>query len=307
MPGHGKDATSSEGMGYGMLLAAYLGDRATLAGLWAYARTHRNPRGLMAWRVGPEGEVEDWNAATDGDEDMALALVAADARWGGYRPHAEALVRSLLAHAVEPGTDLFKPGDTWGGSRVANPSYFAPAYYRVFAAYTGEPRWNRVVESSYAVLGRTAARHSRATGLQPEWATLGGDSATVDRGFPFHYGYNAARVPWRLAVDAAWSCEPRALRHLEKLNAFFRGVGAGEIRDGYTLAGRPVGKHHNAAFVAPAAAGALHSPDAAYRDSMWRETVRLRDASYYEDSLRLLALLLLSGGMPAPGGLHPPR
>ena len=299
MPGHGADATSSEGMGYGMLLAAYLQDRATLDGLWAYARRHRNPRGLMSWKISPDGRVLDTSAASDGDLDMAFALVVADGRWGGYRRDAEEVIAALMAHAVEPETFVFRPGD-WGGSAVANPSYFAPAYHRVFAAYTGDARWDRVRETSYRILAATEAKHAPQTGLQPEWVTISGDSATVDRGFAFHYGYNATRTPWRLAMDAAWNCEPRARDHLAKLNAFFRGVGAGEIVDGYALSGRATGKYHNNAFVAPAMAGAVLSPDTAYARSMWRETVRLRDGKYYEDSLRLLALLFASGEMPPP-------
>ena len=38
---------------------------------------------------------------------------------------------------VEPGTYVIKPGDTWGGTSCTNPSYFAPAWYRIFADFTG--------------------------------------------------------------------------------------------------------------------------------------------------------------------------
>ncbi|HEX7241921.1 MAG TPA: glycosyl hydrolase family 8, partial [Longimicrobiaceae bacterium] len=240
MPGYGRDATSSEAMGYGMLLAAHLDDRAAFDALWRFARRHHNRNGLMSWEVRPDGRVPDPNAATDGDQDMAFALVAADARWGGYREDARALLRNLLAHAVEPGTFVLKPGDTWGGSAVTNPSYFAPAYYRVFAAYTGDGRWLRVADASYAVLDRIAARRGRGTGLLPGWAAAAGDSA---RGgdFAFAYDFGAARIPWRLAMDAAWHCDRRARRHLERINGFFRRVGPREIREGYTLEGRPLG------------------------------------------------------------------
>jgi len=293
--------TPSEAMGYGMLLAVYMDDRPTFDAFWRYTRRYLNRRGLIAWSVSREGRVLDENAATDGDEDVAFALVAADARWGGYREDAVRLVRSLMAHAVEPGTFVFKPGDVWGGSEVTNPSYFAPAYYKAFAAYTGDARWNRVADASYTVLDRVHARHSPATGLQPAWTTAAGDTVRLKGDFPFLYEYGAARVPWRLAMDAAWNCDPRAQRHLAKLNAFFHRVGARSIRDGYTLSGRPTGESHDVSFVAPAAAGALLSPHAEHRRALWSETVRMRNTGYYGDSLRLLALLLASGRM------HPPR
>ena len=299
MPGYGKDNSSSEGIGYGMLLAAYLGDRPVLDGLWRYAKRYHNRRGLMSWEVDPAGRVPDSNAATDGDQDMAFALVRADARWGGYRADARALIDSLMAHTVEPGTYVLKPGDVWGGSRVTNPSYFAPAYYRVFAAYTGDRRWERVIDANYGVLARLTARPGNSTGLFPGWSTAAGDSSTAGH-FSFHYDFGAARVPWRLAMDAAWSCDPRARRHLDRLNAFWKKVGPEEIREGYTLAGRPVGSSHNVSFIAPAAAGAIVSPDAGFRRKMWEETVATRDGAYYGDSLRLLAMVFMSGGMPPP-------
>jgi endo-1,4-beta-D-glucanase Y len=296
----GGDRTSSEGIGYGMLLAAYLNDRPTFDALWGYAKRHRNPRGLMAWNVSPQGRVLDPNAATDGDADMAFALVVADARWRAYGADARALIRSLRTHTIEPGTYVVKPGDVWGGSNVMNPSYFSPAYYRVFAAYTGDASWNRVIDANYAILARVNAKHSRGTGLQPELATIDGDSSTAEGNFEFHYGYNATRVPWRLAKDAAWNCDRRARGHLDQLNAFFRRVGASAIRDGYTLQGRPTERWHTAAFVGPAMAGAIVAPDARFRAQMWNETLRLRGEGYYHDSLRLLAILFASGNMQPP-------
>jgi endo-1,4-beta-D-glucanase Y len=302
-----EDKSSSEGIAYGMLISVYLRDRATFDALWGYARRYLNENGLMRWEVSASGEATDRSSATDADEDMAFALVAADSRWGGYGDAADGMIRSLMTHAVELPGFVLKPGDSWGGSKVTNPSYFAPAYYRVFAARTGDARWEQVADTSYAIMARVAEKHGRATGLQPDWTTVAGDSAPggtdpSDDGFEFDYGYNATRVPWRLAMDAAWNCDPRAQGHLERLNAFFARIGPREMRDGYLLNGRAVGEWHTAAFVAPAAAGAILSRDAPYRDAVWKETLRLRHEGYYHDSLRLLALLLASGNMHPPGG-----
>lgn len=308
MPGYGKDNSSSESIGYGMLLAAHLGDRATLDGLWAYARRFRNPRGLMAWEVSPAGRVLDANSATDGDQDIAYALLVADARWGGYRADALALLRALLRHNVEGGSDLLKPGDVWGGSRYLNASYFAPAFYKVFAAQSGDARWLRVADASYRVLDNVDRRRARGTGLFPAWTTAAGDSVTVGgRGVEYSYDYGAARIPWRLATDAAWTCDARALRHLGRTNAFFRRIGPRNVVDGYTLVGRPRGESHLAVFVAPLATAAMFSTDAGYRRALWAETVRLRDDAYYGDSLRLLSLLLASGRMTPPPAPVPAR
>lgn len=290
--------TVSEGIGYGMLLSAYLNDRATFDGLWRYAKSHMDGNGLMHWRVDAGNKVIGSNAATDADEDMALGLVVADTIWGGYRPDAQALIGRIMRHEVEPGTLVLKPGDAWGGSQVTNPSYFAPAYYKTFQAYGGDTRWSVVADKTYqAIASINAQSGAGRTGLLPDWAAASGAPAA---GMSDNSTYDAARAPWRLAVDAAWFCDARALAQLEKLNAFFQGVGAANIVDGYRLGGEPLGQWHNAAFVAPAAAGAIVSTRASYRSALWSETVRLTDGNYYNDTLRLLSLLFISGNMPNP-------
>jgi hypothetical protein len=49
--------------------------------------------------------------------------------------------------------DLPRPGDTWGGYVQTNPSYFSPAYYRVFAEVTDNvDGWQAVIEWSYTII-----------------------------------------------------------------------------------------------------------------------------------------------------------
>jgi endo-1,4-beta-D-glucanase Y len=300
------DDTVSEGIGYGMLLAAYLDDRPTFDSLWSYAKLYLDGNGLMHWRIGPDGSIWGHNAAADGDEDMALARVAADRRWGGgYGAEARSLIDKILHYEVEANTYVLKPGDVWGGWNITNPSYFAPAYYKVFAAYTGEERWTAVADRVYQVIAELNNKTGAgATGLLPDWATAAGKPAPEAANKPhqgFAYLYDACRVPWRLAKDAAWYGDGRALAQLARLNAFWASVGVANIRDGYHLDGRVIGQRHNSAFVAPAASGAIVSPDAALRAAMWDETVRRpRLDNYYSDTLRVLGLLFMSGNMPNP-------
>jgi endo-1,4-beta-D-glucanase Y len=293
--------TVSEGIGYGMLLAVSRNDRPTFDGLWRYAKSHLDPNGLMYWRINAGNVAVGLNSATDGDEDIAYALVAADKRWGGHNADARALIANILAYDIEPGTFVVRPTDdpSWGGSSTTNPSYFAPGYYKVFAAYTGDARWHQVADRAYAVLAAVSAASAGAsrTGLQPDWTDAAG--APVP-GRSYDYGYEATRLTWRLAMDGAWFCDARALAQLAKLNTFFSGVGAKNIRDGYRLDGTPTGPYHTAPFVGPAAAAAITSPNAAYRKAMWAEAVNTTYPVYYSDSLRLLSLLFISGNFPSP-------
>lgn len=290
--------TVSEGIAYGMLLSAYMNDQSTFDGLWRYAKSHLDPNGLMHWRIDANNNTIGFNAATDADEDMAIALIVAAKRWSGYQNEAKQLINKIMQYEVEPGTYVLKPGDVWGGSSVTNPSYFTPAYYKVFKAYTGDQRWDQVVNKQYEIIrnlnNKTGAK---VTGLLPDWTTASGDPAS---GMGFDYTYDATRVPWRLAMDAAWYCDANATSQLTKLNAFFKGIGAANIKDGYRLDGTLIGSWHNASFVAPAASGAIISPDSAYKQAMWNETVQFPFVDYYADSLKVLSILLMSGYMANP-------
>jgi endo-1,4-beta-D-glucanase Y len=309
------DDTVSEGIGYGMLLSAYLNDRNTFDDLWTYAKYFSDPTTeLMHWRIGSTGTVLGTGPATDADEDMALALVVADNKWGGYRNDAVAVINKMMQWEVDQNAGYtLKPGN-WGGAPdpddpVVNPSYFAPGAYKVFSSYVPDSRWQQVADRAYEMIrNANAGSGGGTTGLLPDWMTVNG---TAQAGWSDNYTYDAIRAPWRLAIDAAWSCSGAAdsRSQLARLNSFFTPIGAAGILDGYALAGTAIGQYHNAAFVAPAAAAsllpALTSTDPPaypkYRNAVWQETFTSSHGNYYTSSLRLLALLFMTGQMPAPG------
>ncbi len=89
-------STVSEGMGYGMLLAVYFADQEVFDQLWRYVAKYLNGNGLMDWEIDPSGNVIGTGAASDGDEDIAWALLMADRQWGAARS-ASAISRSASA------------------------------------------------------------------------------------------------------------------------------------------------------------------------------------------------------------------
>jgi endo-1,4-beta-D-glucanase Y len=293
--------TVSEGIGYGMLLAVCFDDLEIFDGLWQYAKAHHNEKGLMDWKIGPDNRptADGKNSATDADEDMAFALIAADMKWGGYREDAEGLVASIWQHQIEHGTYIVKGGDHWGGAAVTNPSYFAPGYYKIFQKYTGNQEWGQVVDAGYEMIARLNEKTGAGqTGLLPDWTKAGGEPAP---GFSFNYTYDACRVPLRLAMDAVWFGDRRALAQLAKMNSFFARTGARGIKAGYTLDGKVINDWSDVCFTGPAGVAALFSTDQEYRREIWGQTVAMYDPkAYYQSSLRLLSLLLMSGGLANP-------
>ena len=291
------DDTVSEGIAYGMLIAAYHGDRPIFDGLLGYARSYMSRNGLMHWRISSDGSVRGSGAATDADEDLAIALLVAERQWGDeYGVFARRVIAGIWEAEVEPGTNVLKPGSDWGGSQVMNPSYLDPAYYRIFAKVTGDNRWLDVVEKSYRMF-ESIGKHNKGTGLAPDWMSAGAGPA---KGQSYDYKYDATRVPLRLARDAAWFCEPRAMAVLSQINTFFAEQGPLSIGDGYTIYGKKFATVHNAAFVGPVAASSMFSDNENYRQILWKELVRLWGGGYYANHLRHLSLLFVSGLMPNP-------
>src|SRR5215471_11033444 len=72
-PESGND-TVSEGIGYGMIAAVYMNDKATFDGLWGYAQQKLDGNGLMNWHYTSGGAIASGGSggATDGDEDIAF-------------------------------------------------------------------------------------------------------------------------------------------------------------------------------------------------------------------------------------------
>ncbi len=313
------NSTVSEGIGYGMLLAVYMGDQDLFDNLWQYEQRHLDAQGLMNWEIGPDGVVTSGGtgAATDGDEDMAWALVMADRQWGGqgtlsdtYLNHARKLIELIWKYEIDLSRDaMLKPGDQWGNVDVTNPSYFAPAYYRVFGQITGKPQdWNRVVDSSYAIIARSLNTTSgnADNGLVPAWCDSTGNPKEAYSGAPTHFQNDSTRTPFRIGQDFCFFGEARAQGYLAKINGFYSSVGVVNIVDGYNLDGTPrpqnaVNGAQAASFVGPAGVAAMSDAslqqfvDDAYTDVASLDL--MAGTIYYQESWTALSLLMLSANL----------
>lgn len=315
------NSTVSEGIAYGMIIAVMLDEQAMFDGFWTYARCFLNKSGLMDWYIAPDGQKPlAVGAASDADEDMAWALIMADRQWGGagalgesYASIARRLIDAIYATEVDHGRwpDMFLPGDDWRGRDVFNPSYFAPNQYRLFGEVSGDPSaWQRVVDRGYEVLERSLndASGNRENGLVPAWCDSSGTPVEAFPGAMKNYQYDSARTPFRMAQDYAFSRDERARAYLAKTSAFFAGIGADALVDGYTLDGKPAPDPRSppqnpgsAVFVACAAAGAMHDPryadfvDAAY--ARVRTGQLLTRSRYYNHCWTVLGLLMLTGNL----------
>ncbi|MEM8875355.1 MAG: glycosyl hydrolase family 8 [Planctomycetota bacterium] len=296
------NATVSEGIGYGMLLAVYNDDQALFDDLWNYAQFHFsvNGEGLMNWLIDQNGvPVQNFNNATDGDLDIAFALVAAEQFWGGYRQDALDIIDAILTFNINPDNSI--RGGIVNSPVATNLSYAMPGWFRVFADFSGVDRWNDVTDRFYEILDLSEANQgNNFVGLFP------GDTTQV--GVPYvpgeeFYGYNACRIPWRIVADYIWYGTDDALQRSADFNTFFTDVGWQSIRDGYALDGTAFGGWFNsgsAAYVGPAAASMLTSDNPDLQRQAWDATVAADFQGYYMMELRLMTMMMMAGRWQNP-------
>jgi endo-1,4-beta-D-glucanase Y len=312
-------STVSEGIGYGMILAVSMDDPKLFDNLWNYEQRHLDGNGLMNWEIAPDGSVTSGGsgAATDGDEDMAWALVMADQQWGGkgalsdtYLNHAKKLIDLIWNFEVDhTRSEMLKPGDQWGNVDVTNPSYFAPAYYRVFGQVTGKSEdWNKVVTANYDILEKSLNTTSgnANNGLVPAWCDSTGKPIAPFSGTPMYFQNDSTRTPFRVGQDFCTFGEPRAKSYLAKISSFYDGIGVSKIVDGYELNGmakpeKAVNGLQAASFVGPAGVGAMS--DAKYQSFINDAyaavaTLNLTAGTiYYQKSWTALSLLMLTANL----------
>jgi endo-1,4-beta-D-glucanase Y len=289
-PENGND-TVSEGIGYGMLAAVYMGDKATFDGLWAFAQAHFDSSNLMNWHLAADGSIasDGKGSATDADEDMAWALVMASGQWpsGTYLDDAKKMLVAMRTNLI--GSDgMLKPGDSWGSSPKTFPDYFSPAYFRVFkTVMSGDSIWDLAIERNYAILAQVTGQY----GLVP-------DSTTSTYDLSQSYKYDACRTPWRIGMDYCFNGEPRAKAYLDKIGAFFDGVGVSNIGDGYSLTGTKTSNFPNMAFIGPAGVAGMAGHQKLLDDAFtFGATGTGGTSGYFQQSLRVITMLMMSGNL----------
>ncbi|HSY61134.1 MAG TPA: glycosyl hydrolase family 8, partial [Cytophaga sp.] len=302
-------STVSEGIGYGMLLAAYAADKALFDGLWAYYKANSNGNGLMNWKIGGCTGASGTNGATDADLDAAMALIVASKQWPSstspytYSTEANTLITAIKTYEIQTTSFQAINGDGWGmSSTCRNPSYQSPAYYRQFATQISSQSstWNSAVTGAYTLLN---ANRNTTTGLVSNWSDASGTANGCNGSN--EYGYDACRNPWRMAVEVLWTGNSTAQTNFcVPIASYINGKGASN-------AGGPVPQSGgsgtvNATFVSTFAAG-ICGATSTYQtimNNMYTQTVNTVDGSgYFGNTLRVISLFVQTGNFWNPSTL----
>ena len=147
------------------------------------------------------------------------------------------------------------------------------------------------MNANLTLLEANSAQYSN--GLFDNWAD---DAGT---GLDGYYGYDAARAPWRLALSYYWFGNTRVQAMLSKLGDWVATKTASSVSGSISRSSGAFGSDHNSVFVATLMTALV--TNSAYQsklDEFWAEAVNLGNENYFNESLKILCGLAVSGNMP---------
>jgi len=311
------EQTVSEGVGYGMLLTAFQGDKERFDAIMNY---------YLAWRVSPESGsyfmnwkingfrgVKGSGSATDADIDIVAALLIAYEKWGDeqYKQYALENASSIYRDEVYSGTHLLMPanaGDFTSGN-IYNISYFSLAALHLLVEYDVERDWKSVLEASIEYMKKV---QDNGNGLWPDWsdasgvpADAGNGASTTRNGAYKYFGLEGVRIPFRLVWDYLWFGDERVKTMVEKAAQYtYEQVagGASKAKSSYIYQGEDSAQHGVGGVAFDAAFCSLAMIDSKYADYVSNcnnlvinEPLPSSGTDYFEPSLQMLYAMLLNG------------
>ncbi|HEX4350633.1 MAG TPA: glycosyl hydrolase family 8 [Verrucomicrobiae bacterium] len=290
----------TEGLSYGMMIAAQLNRKEEFDALWNWSKTylyHDSPThpsfGFFSWQAKTNGETMSEFVAPDGESYYTMALYFAANRWGSgngiynYKQQADELLTNMrhrapitgkismrrrntnVAQTVTSGPlfseehkmVLFSPSTE--RPQFTDPSYHLPAFYELWARW-GPPEdaefWRQAAQASRDFFPRAA---NPVTGLAPDYANFDGTPVTNgwNRGAA-NFRFDAFRTAGNWSVDWSWWGKDARERELsDRLQAFFESKGMDTYGCQFTLDGKQLDDRHAQGLVAVNADASLAATD----------------------------------------------
>ena len=321
----------SEAQGYGMMITAYFAGydnnaKSYFDGLYHFYKSHPSNinSNLMDWQqvTCNDNPSSDDDAASDGDIDIAFALLLAHAQWGSnglinYLSEAENIINAIMQDEINPNTWTVKLGDWCNSSQPeyfygTRPSDFIIDHFRVFSCVSNNLNWNNVIDTCYSLINTIQTNYSPNTGLIPDFI-VNTNTSPIPAGANYledthdsDYYYNACRVPWRLGIDYLINNEQRAEIAINKINTWLRtstGEDVNNISNGYELNGTAIYTWNDATFLGPFTVAAMADvSNPSWLNNLYEELLNnnISDGDYYSNTIKLLSMLTISGNYWVP-------
>jgi PKD repeat protein len=218
--------------------------------------------------------------------------------------------------------NVLKPGDQFGGNNLVCPSYFSPAYYRVFKDYdTGHASfWDNAATRGYQIINAAAG----PTGLVPDWSTAAGgvsNEATQYEDQGKNFIFDAIRTPFRSGIDVLWHNDPDAKAYCTKISTWLvnNHGSANDIGSKYGTKlnnndGQKLGQYKNNTFIGCFGVGLMGADMASaqgFLNSTYNTSVSLNPGygEYFNATFKLLSLMVMTGNfyLPPPDQCEAPN
>lgn len=283
------DKTVSEGIGYGMLIMVYMDNevnntRPKFNKLWSYYNNFLDDNKLMHWKINNFSNVEGYGSATDAEMDVLLALIMAYKQWkdDSYLRAARELSTKILTYEVNSNNQLV------AGNHLQdkmNPSYFSIVAMNlcqqidIIDNVVERERWGKVVETSY---NNIKISRDQNTGYVPDWTNLNNNPTAP------YMGYDAIRVPWRVAWSYAWDNDSIAKEICDKISNTIISKGINSF---------PINRTYMGAFMLSAM---TDTSKKIWMNDRLKEIYNLNTYNdiYFGHTLNVLYQLLITGNMP---------
>ncbi len=318
----------SEGLGYGMMIVAYMAGYDSEAkiifdGMYHFYKDYPsqvNPR-LMAWKQRNCASVEGPNSATDGDLDIAFSLLLAHAQWNSngdidYLAEAKHMINAIYEDDINHEVQSIKLGD-WVNSSEPHRYYatrssdLMTSHLRSFGQVEHHHKWKRIADTTYALIELMQNTFSPTTGLVPDFIVhINTDPEPappnyLERPQDGDYYYNACRFPWRVGTDFLLFGDDRAQAAVNKIITWLKTACNNDpnlISSGYKLDGTKLHDWNDVAFIGPFTIGAMLNEDHQdFLNILYDKLLSFGNpGDYYHSTIKMCNLLVISGNTWAP-------
>jgi endoglucanase len=320
----------SEGQGYGMIIVSMMAGadpdaKKIFNQLFNYVIAHpSNPETtLMAWSQLAGNIDKDATSATDGDMDIAYALLLADRQWGSdgqynYLDSAKKMIHDIMKDEINRESFSILLSDAVKSDSKdyfdMRSSDFMPLQCKSYEDATGDTKWKKVIDKNYALFSQLQNTYSQDAGLVPDFIIGINRKAKpakpryLESRYDGCYNYNACRVPLRIAMDYLLTGDSRSYEIIHRINHWIRETSNGNpdnISAGYTLAGDDIKSRNFEAlsFICPfAVAAMIDSSNQQWLNDIWEYMIgfKIEDFDYYDNSIKMLSTIIISGNYWTP-------
>jgi endo-1,4-beta-D-glucanase Y len=319
----GNYVSVSEGQGWLIMISAMMYDKEIFDASVNYYVEFRNSNKLMSWRQTLDPKTnkisvvgDDKSSATDGDMDIIYGLYLGYLKWNNerYLNLAKESLQNFKNLIIHKTLFSLKLGD-WAldndkkYGNLMRSSDLIPVHIHTFKKIDPSFNWNKVLTTILKSSNDIFRKSSLSTGLLPDFMIYENNSwnkvngKVLESDLDGEYNWNACRIFMRLSTLFCFQEDNNLKEQLKVSNNFIKNISNNNpqnIKAAYYLDGRAINTYSSLAFTSPFIGSAIISNDQEWLDKLYNYILNAPFENYYEDTIRMLCLILGSGNFEYP-------